>query len=127
MLTDKQYTSYENNKPNTNNIFSSLNNVQYKNYESIDELYVSEFWSKYSKKLIIPLLFFNRQYDNDNKVYVDSEKDYSTKKYDAARNAVLEYLSLTDKTTYTNIEQYIDKLEQKEIEFLKEEQEYGLL
>jgi len=113
MLLDKKYASYEKGKPNNQNIFAQLNRIPFKGYESIKGLNIAQFWGENSTK-IIQLLFYNKQYDKKSKSYIDSEKDYSTKEYDNARNAVLEYLSITDKTTYTNIEQYIDKLEQKQ-------------
>ena len=116
MLTDKQYTTYyKNGRGNEKNIFKAIQKepIPFKGYENIEGLNTNSFWNSHSTK-IISLLFYNKQYDADKKCYIDSEKDYSIKQYDAARNAVLEYLSITDKTTYTNIEQYIDKLEQKE-------------
>ncbi len=108
MLTDKKYTSYKDGYPNENNIFKRDNKIPFKGYESIEGLNTSQFWTHNSSKKIIPLLFFNKQYDENNKVYIDSTKDYSIQEYDPARNAVLEYLKVKD------INEYIDKLEQKE-------------
>ena len=108
MLSDKHYTSYEKNRPNKNNIFGNQNKIPFKGYENIEGLSTAQFWTGHSTKRIIPLLFFNKQYDDNNKVYIDSKKDYSGKEYDTARSAVLEYLKVS------NINEYINNLEQKQ-------------
>ena len=67
----------------------------------------SQFWSKNKDTKIIPLLFFNQEYDRKTKQWITSEKDYTNQEYDKARSAVLTYLKIN------NINEYVGKLEQE--------------
>ena len=107
MLSEEKYTSYENGQPNAQNIFSQKKSVPYKGYENIEGLNTSQFWSKNKDTKIIPLLFFNQEYDRKTKQWITSEKDYTNQEYDKARSAVLTYLKIN------NINEYVGKLEQE--------------
>ena len=107
MLSEEKYTSYENGQPNDQNIFSQKKSVPYKGYENIEGLNTSQFWSKNKDTKIIPLLFFNQEYDRKTKQWITSEKDYTNQEYDKARSAVLTYLKIN------NINEYVGKLEQE--------------
>ena len=103
MLSEDKYTKYENCIQNENNIFNSRNKIPFKGYEDIEGIDTSNFWFKYSAR-IISLLFYNKQYDSQSKEFKDSEKDYTGPEYDKARMAILEYAKVK------NIDEYIDKI-----------------
>ena len=107
MLSEKKYTSYEKGQPNAQNIFKQDNEVLFKGYENIEGLNTSQFWSKNKDTKIIPLLFFNQEYDTKTKQWITSEKDYTNQEYDKARSAVLTHLKIN------NINEYVGKLEQE--------------
>ena len=113
MLSEDKYTTYEAGKPNNTNILRQNNKVPFKGYESIAGLNTSQFWCSNSLEYIIPLLFYNMQYDSKEKKFIESDKDYSGSEYDKARQNVLTYLS-TKKEKLESIEDYIDKLALKE-------------
>ena len=102
MLSEDEYTQYEKEKPNSNNIFAKTNQVAFKGYEKIEGLNTSYFWSHNSTK-IIAKLFFNK--DEQGKKL---EKDYSGQEYDKARKAILNYAKVN------NIDEYIEKINNKE-------------
>ena len=87
---DRKYTSYEKGKGDSNNIFVTLNEVLFKDYENIGGLNTSGFWSKNSPD-IIKMLFYDKEYASD--------------KYDMARYCVLERLKVS------TIDEYIEKLD----------------
>ena len=114
MLSDSKYTSYKKNQPDNNNIFGDKK-IPFDGYEHIDGVNTSHFYSHYSNKYIIPLLFYNKLYDKQTKTYVDSDLDYSSSKYDSARNAVMEYLNYCrirkQQPEFKSIDEYIDTLD----------------
>ena len=114
MLSDSKYTSYKKNQPDNNNIFGDKK-IPFDGYEHIDGVNTSHFYSQYSNKYIIPLLFYNKLYDKQTKTYVDSDLDYSSSKYDSARNAVMEYLNYCrrrkQQPEFKSIDEYIDTLD----------------
>ena len=114
MLSDSKYTSYKKNQPDNNNIFGDKK-IPFDGYEHIDGVNTSQFYSHYSNKYIIPLLFYNKLYDKQTKTYVDSDLDYTSSKYDSARNAVMEYLNYCrrrkQQSEFKSIDEYIDTLD----------------
>ena len=52
MLSNPKYTHYENGKPDSNNIFSQLNEVNFKGYEHLEEIKIKGFWQKNSEQII---------------------------------------------------------------------------
>ena len=125
MLSEDKYTTYEAGKPNNTNILGTNNKVPFKGYESIAGLNTSQFWCSNSLEYIIPLLFYNMQYDSKEKKFIESDKDYSGSEYDKARQNVLTYLS-TKKEKLESIEDYIDKLALKEKKTKKVQNLIGL-
>ena len=115
MLANSKYTNYINGVPDSNNIFSVKNKIPFDGYENIDGLNTSLFYKVNSNKSIIPLLFYNKIYDKKNKTYIKSDLDYSSPKYDAARNAVMEYLNYCRRrkkqSEFKSIDEYIDTLD----------------
>ncbi len=108
MLSKEKYTSYKKNGyPDNSNIFSQYNKISFEGYEDIDGLDTSYFWNSNRNTHIIPLLFYNKYYDADEKEFVQSDKDYSGEEYDTARTKVLNHLKVK------SIDQYIDKLKAK--------------
>ncbi len=126
MLSNSKYTNYINGLPDSNNIFSNYNEVSFEGYEHINGLNTSLFYKVNSSKYIIPLLFYNKIYDRKNKTYINSDLDYSSSKYDSARNAVMEYLNYCRRRKkqpeFKNIDEYIDTLDKtkKEVKLLIE-------
>ena len=125
MLSDKKYTNYINGAPDNNNIFPRENKINFEGYEHINGLNTGRYWNKYSSD-IIPLLFYNKIYDKKNEIYIESELNYSSPKYDSARNAVMEYLNYCRRRKkqpeFKNIDEYIDTLDKikKEVKSLIE-------
>ena len=126
MLANSKYTNYINGLLDSNNIFSEKNKIPFDGYEHIDGLNTSLFYKVNSNKSIIPLLFYNKIYDKKNKTYIKSDLDYSSPKYDAARNAVMEYLNYCRRRKkqpeFKSIDEYIDTLDKtkKEVKSLLE-------
>ena len=126
MLSESKYTSYVNGFPDSNNIFSAKNEIPFEGYEHIENLSTIQFWSNNSKDYIIPMLFYNKVYDKRVKTYVDSDLDYTSSKYDSARNAVMEFLNYCRRRKkqpeFKSIDEYIDTLDKtkKEVKALIE-------
>ena len=126
MLSNSKYTSYINGVPDSNNIFLPKNKVSFEEYEHINGLNTSRFWTHNSNKYIIPLLFYNKIYDKKNKSSINSNLDYSLSKYDSARSAVMEYLNYNRRKKkqpeFKTIDEYIDTLDKtkKEVKSLIE-------
>ena len=113
MLSYDEYTSYKDGEPDSkNNIFCKENEIPFKDYEHIEGLNTSYFWSNNSIKYIIPKLFF---FDE----YLDSE-------YDKARENVMTYLNnkrkRKEQPEFKNIYEYISTLDKskKEVQALIE-------
>ena len=112
MLSNSKYTNYINGTFDGNNIFAQNNKVLFEGYEHIQGLNTSLFWKANSIKHIIPLLFYNNNYNDV--------------KYDSARNAVMEYLNYNRRKKkqpeFKNIDEYIDTLDRtkKEVKTLIE-------
>ena len=115
MLRIKKYTNYDNKKPDKNNILSKNNEILFMGFEHLKTLNTKQFWSSKSTKQIIPMLFYNKMYDGKNNNYISSDLDYSSSKYDSARNAVMEYLNYCrrrkQQPEFKSIDEYIDTLD----------------
>ena len=115
MLSKPQYTNYDNEKPDKNNIFSKSNEIPFMGYEHLQTLNTRQFWNSKSTKQIIPMLFYNKMYNGKNNNYVTSETDYSLSEYDSARTAVMKYLNYCRRKKkqpeLKNIDEYIDTLD----------------
>ena len=51
MLSEKEYTRYENGEPDSNNILKKENKIKFEGYNDIDGLNTSNFWNKNSSKI----------------------------------------------------------------------------
>ena len=102
---DNIYTSYENGKPNDNNIFSSKNKVPFMGFENIKGLDTSQFWNTNSSD-INKLL-------NDGTYNGEESKEYSKykdSKYDKARKAIKDYNFSNRLNNYEKIKVFIEMI-----------------
>ena len=74
MLSEKEYTRYENGEPDSNNILKKENKIKFEGYNDIDGLNTSNFWNKNSSKIKERL---EERLDELNNKENKSEKDQS--------------------------------------------------
>ena len=112
MLSENKYTSYKDGKPDNNNIFSQPNKVPFKDYEHIDGLNTSGYWTRSGEE--IERIIKERIHNLQEKEKLTQEEEKQLEKLKKATKAIADYNFVNPKNVELKIDKFIEMASMEE-------------